>query len=340
MQFYMVLTLSMLYQHSTATLLTSFLKHVQRRTDPEVKCYQCYSGPLAAAISPLLTFTPAAIEHHHSCFGTDKLPESVPSVECAGRCMTMLLAGNHVDYNIVRTCVPDSSYASPYVNYASYSKIAGTVDSVDKLANLLNLMGFGTNGPVWRSYFSQLKPGILSLNMAYCDAQETPTICDPPYSHPDTDLPAVLTSPTECSSCYQGDLAQQIFKYQAHDRSLVGLMNGRLSYGEDGQCSASADDKDCSGQKCLGVVLAAAGTESNIMKVCFPVSSYAATMFLENYNPFSDVTIQEIYIEDFKDTAIRALMEPIKDDAVGAALLTYADQIKAGQTSLKIVSIN
>jgi len=328
MQLYMILVLSMLYHHTTATPLQSFFKHLYRRTGPVVKCFQCYHGSLAGVISQ--QFGPLSNE---GCFEPD---ESVPSVECTGRCTTMVIEGKGVDVNIFRTCILPSSYASSYANDVSSVKVEGTL-VVDNLASLLK--EYIVRADVERAYLSKLQTGSVSVNMAYCDATELPTACDPPFRYPNTDVPAVLSPPTECASCYQGDLARQFFTYQSQEDFLVSVMNEQLPHGDDDQCSASTDDKDCSDNKCLGLVLDAAGVESTIMKVCLPVSSMAA-IYLGQYNPLSDVTVQGSFIKDFKDTDIRSLMERMKSTPLGTSILAYADQISAGKISLKIVSIN
>jgi len=298
-------------------------------------CIFCYHGSLASlAYSHTGNFYQAFEGHnfegHNSndkCFEPD---DSVPSIECNyGRCVTVVIDGQGLGPSIFRGCVRAQWLLWNTLRSTSSLKLEGNVIHPAKLVNLLSRkLRQAPPGSM-----DGLEGGMISLEAAMCDPADVPAGCDVSPSDPVSS--EIVWDPSQCTSCYQGKLAQEMFRFQTEKRSLVAAMGGPLPHGEDSECSSSTDSKGCNKQTCLGVVLDAPGVDTNNVRVCLPQSSMAAMMLGQN-NPLSSLSISVTSTEPH-DIQSFFLGTP---KYVPDFIEEYVDNIKAGKITIQIVSIN
>jgi len=334
MKLSVLLVFCTLYGQSSQFSLDLFLRHIHRRDDPMPQCYSCHYGAGAKLIMEMYEGIGSPAASTTSCFEPD---QSVAQIGCNGRCMTVVLEAQGVDVNIYRTCF-DSKPDIHVVMDISSIKVEATLVDNSKFQTLIQSY---FESKVVNSYVSDFKPGKVSANIAYCGPTDSAVACDPPFQYPGKETLAMLmvSPPTECVSCWNGVLAQEFFRFFSEDASFVSLLGGELPYQDEDQCNLSTDQTQCTDHTCLAFVLEAPGADATDMKMCLPASSTAARA-VQQFNPFSDATVQATLLVDFNQTTVRTLMEPMKRETLGRSIIQYTNTITAGKVTLKIIAIN
>jgi len=309
-------------------------------------CLSCHRGTLAnlAAYNLFRRWSPNTLPNDY-CFEPDTSPDDypVPVRKCGtrengnGKCLTIVVKAQGVQASIFRGCVDD---LLDHLQSISSIKVEGMLINPDKFVNHMMSLGLGQLMTVdipADVRDETLEAGIVSLEAALCDPADVADICDVPPSETGGVIERPWMRPAQCDSCYQGDFAEEMFRFQSTmSEYTVAAMGGPLPFDD---CFSVTQSEECSKQTCLGIILDAPGLDINSMRVCLPESSMAAIMLGEYTSVFSSLSVNMTYTEPFRVVLDGRLFgQPYY--MLPDSLTQYVDEIDAGKISLKILSIN